>query len=177
MPRAYVSIGSNVDRERHIREAAARLVQDFDEVVFSPVYETAAVGFDGDPFYNLVAGITTTLLPDELNAHLHAIEADMGRDQAAPSFSARGIDLDLLLYDDLVLMSATVSVPRRDIETYAFVLCPLAALAPDLTHPARRVTLAEMAAARREECAALTRVELPGLGAPASAHAAHGAGR
>lgn len=164
MPRAYVSIGSNIDRERNVREAARRLAAEFEDVEFSPTYETEAVGFDGDPFYNIVAGLTTQLMPDELHDRLHEIEAEMGRDQSGPSFAARGIDLDLLLYDDLVLKSATVTLPRSDIEAYAFVLKPLADLAPDLTHPSRRVRLADMVAKRRDECDALPRVVLDGLG-------------
>ena len=164
MARAFVSIGSNIDRERNVRDAARRLAAEFDDVEFSPTYETDAVGFEGDPFYNLVAGLTTQLMPDELHDRLHEIEAEMGRDQNGPSFAPRGIDLDLLLYDDLVLKSAAVTIPRSDIEEYAFVLKPLADLVPDLEHPSRRLRLAEMVARRREECDALERVVLEGLG-------------
>ena len=164
MARAFVSIGSNIDRERNVRDAARRLAAEFDDVEFSPTYETDAVGFEGDPFYNLVAGLTTQLMPDELHDRLHEIEAEMGRDQNWPSFAPRGIDLDLLLYDDLVLKSAAVTIPRSDIEEYAFVLKPLADLVPDLEHPSRRLRLAEMVARRREECDALERVVLEGLG-------------
>ena len=159
MPTVFVSIGSNVDRERNIRDAVVRLRDEFDDLQLSPIYESAAVGFDGDPFLNLVVSFETDLLPDELNDHLHVIEQDMGRDQSAPSFSARGIDLDLLLYADLILKSAAVSLPRKDIEDYVFVLKPLADLAPNHLHPIRRISYLEMLKFKEAECATLVEVD------------------
>ena len=150
MARAFVSIGSNIDRERNILEANTRLVGDFEHVVFSKVYETEAVGFEGDAFLNLVACFETHLMPDELNRRLHDLEQEMGRDPDGPSFAPRGIDLDLLLYDDLVLQGEGFALPRADIEKYAFVLRPLADLAPNLVHPTTRRPLVEMLAEMQE---------------------------
>lgn len=163
MATVYVSIGSNIDRERNILEANTRLVGDFGEVVFSPVYETEAVGFVGDAFLNLVARFETDLMPDEVNARLHDLEQEMGRDPDGPSFAPRGIDLDLLLYDDLILTGNGFSLPRADIEKYAFVLRPLVDIAPQLEHPVRGVPLSVMLAEMAEAAAALVPVSSDGL--------------
>lgn len=163
MATVYVSIGSNIDRERNILEANTRLVGEFGHVVFSPIYETEAVGFVGDAFLNLVARFETELMPDEMNARLHELEQEMGRAPGGPSFAPRGIDLDLLLYDDLVLRGDGFSLPRADIEKYAFVLRPLVDIAPDLEHPVRRVPVKAMLVEMGVEADALTQVPSEGL--------------
>ena len=135
MARVYVSVGSNIDRERNVGAALERLRREFGELQQSATYETEAVGFEGDPFYNLVVGFDTELGPREVAALLHRIEDQQGRQRRAAKFSARTLDLDLLLYDDLVLDQDDLKLPRPEILDYAFVLRPLAEIAGELRHP------------------------------------------
>ncbi|MBK1691330.1 2-amino-4-hydroxy-6-hydroxymethyldihydropteridine diphosphokinase [Ectothiorhodospira mobilis] len=131
--RAYVSIGSNVDRTRHVHIAADELRAAFGAVTFSPVYETGAVGFDGQPFYNLAAGFDTRLSPEDLVDRLKTMEARHGRSSGGARFADRTLDLDLLLLGDCI--RERPQLPRGDILRHAFVLCPLADIAADLPHP------------------------------------------
>ncbi|GAB4295220.1 MAG: 2-amino-4-hydroxy-6-hydroxymethyldihydropteridine diphosphokinase [Thiohalomonadaceae bacterium] len=135
MARVYVSIGSNIEREQNIRAGVADLKARFGALLLSSVYESEAVGFAGDSFYNLVAGFDTTLTPQQVAAELRAIEEAHGRARNGPRFSSRTLDIDLLLYDDLVLHEGTLAIPRDEITKNAFVLWPLAEIAPQLTHP------------------------------------------
>ena len=144
MARIYISIGSNIDAARNVRRAVAALRADFGPLALSPVYESEAVGFAGNNFLNLVAGADTARPVREVAARLHAIEDAQGRDRSGPRFSSRVIDLDLLLYDDLVLDTPALVLPREEILDNAFVLRPLADLAPDLVHPVARRTMAEL---------------------------------
>lgn len=131
----WLSIGSNIDRERHIRAGIADLRAQFGELVLSTVYETPSEGFDGDPFYNLVAGFETDLPPEQLHVALRAIENAHGRERTGPKFSARTLDIDLLTYGEEVTERGGKTLPRDEILKYAFVLGPLAEVAPDERHP------------------------------------------
>jgi 2-amino-4-hydroxy-6-hydroxymethyldihydropteridine diphosphokinase len=144
MPRVYVSIGSNVEREKNIRGALAALRERFGTVTASRVYECPAVGFDGADFYNLVAAFDTDESVEAVHAALAAMETAHGRTRSGPRFSPRTLDLDILLYGDLVRHDSDLDIPRDDIGKYAFVLGPLAEIAPALAHPETGVTLAEM---------------------------------
>lgn len=144
MARAFVSIGSNIDRERNIAAALASLQQQFGELQQSTTYETEAVGFEGDPFYNLVVGFDTTLPAREVARLLHDIEDRHGRQRQGGKFSARTLDLDLLLYDDLVLDDQNLKLPRPEILEYAFVLRPLAEIAGQRRHPLNGFSFAEL---------------------------------
>lgn len=135
MPRVWVSIGSNVERERHLRAAVAALRERFGELLLSPVYETEAEGFDGDPFYNLVAGFDTGLPPGELHALMREIEAANGRDRGGARFGPRTLDIDVLTYGDQVGDAGGKRLPRDEITRYAFVLRPLADVAGEERHP------------------------------------------
>jgi len=135
MARVYVSIGSNIDRDRSIRGGVADLREAFGELTLSSVYESEAVGFDGDDFYNLVAGFDTDMGVNEVAALLREIEDRHGRVRSGPRFSSRTLDIDLLLYDDLDTDSDGLSLPRDEITKNAFVLWPLAEIAPDAVHP------------------------------------------
>jgi 2-amino-4-hydroxy-6-hydroxymethyldihydropteridine diphosphokinase len=136
MATVYVSIGSNLDRETNIRSALNALVERFDAVERSRVYETESVGFESYPFYNLVVCFDTGLRPQELVEVLREIEDRHGRERTAGKrFSDRTLDLDLLLYDDLILDEPGLQLPRDEILKYAFVLCPLAELAGKELHP------------------------------------------
>ena len=126
MSRVWISVGSNIDRERSVRAALWELRRLFGDLVISPVYETAAVGFDGDAFLNLVVGIETARAPGELHALLRDIEASHGRVRSAARFDARTLDLDVLTYGDAVTDEGGKQLPRDEILKYAFVLGPLA---------------------------------------------------
>ena len=103
MAKAFIGVGSNIDREENIRAALKALCKSFSAVVASKVYESSSVGFEGDNFFNLVVGIETELSPRELQDRLHEIEADYGRSRGGPRYVSRTLDLDLLLYDDIEL--------------------------------------------------------------------------
>jgi 2-amino-4-hydroxy-6-hydroxymethyldihydropteridine diphosphokinase len=135
MPRVYLSLGSNIDREANLRSAIRLLRERFGELTISAVYENQAVGFEGDDFYNLVVGLDTDEPVEQLNAWLAAVEDRHGRDRSAPKFGPRSLDIDLLLYDDLVYRNGKLCLPRDDINKYAFVLGPLAEIAGDMEHP------------------------------------------
>ena len=131
--RVYVGVGSNIEREKNIRSGLAALARRYGALTLSPVYQARAIGFTGDDFFNLVAAFDTGKTVTELENDLCQIEFEHGRRRGEDRFSARTLDLDLLLYGDLV--SEQHRVPRADITKYAFVLKPLFDLAPDLVHP------------------------------------------
>ncbi|MGB0713103.1 MAG: 2-amino-4-hydroxy-6-hydroxymethyldihydropteridine diphosphokinase [Gammaproteobacteria bacterium] len=135
MALVYVSIGSNVDRERHVRAALHELERRFGALNVSPVYETEPVGFQGDAFFNLVVGFQAVDEPDTLIERFRAIEAANGRLRGGERFAPRSLDIDLLLYDDRVEERGRVRLPRDEIERFAFVLRPLVDIAPDGVHP------------------------------------------
>ena len=135
MARVYISIGSNIDRERYITAALDALAGWFDEPLISSVYESESVGFDGSPFYNLVVGVDTDLSVAELSARFKQLEADNGRRRDVPKFSPRTLDLDILTYDHEVGRVHGVELPRGEILKNAFVLLPLAEIAPNAVHP------------------------------------------
>jgi 2-amino-4-hydroxy-6-hydroxymethyldihydropteridine diphosphokinase len=151
MTRVFVGVGSNVDRERSVRAGIAELRDRFGRLELSPVYESPAVGFTGDSFYNLVVAFETVLSPAAVDDILHDIEGKYGRLRGSGSFAPRTLDLDLLLYGDLVACQGSVRVPREDIVRYAFVLRPLADLAGEMHHPVTGRTFREMWAECREE--------------------------
>ena len=144
MPAVYVAIGSNVEPERNLTLATGELQREFPDVRFSPWYRNRAIGFEGADFINLVAGFTTALSLDEVIARLHAIEALCGRARDAPRWAPRSMDLDILLYGDLVRDEPRLKLPRPDLLKRAFMLGPLADIAPDLLHPLEKVTIGEL---------------------------------
>jgi 2-amino-4-hydroxy-6-hydroxymethyldihydropteridine diphosphokinase len=135
MPRSWVSLGSNQNREYCLRGAIAALRKHYGPLRISPVYESPAFGFSGSSFYNLVAGFMTEAPPQTIAATLHAIEGIFGRVRSPAKFVSRTLDLDLLTWGDQVLHQAGLELPRSDILRYAFVLRPLAEVAGDEQHP------------------------------------------
>ncbi len=140
----FVGIGSNQDRDTRIRSAVAALREHFGEIELSPVYNTAAVGFNGSDFLNLVAAFETELGAQTVVDVFRRIEDDLGRDRSLPKFASRPIDLDILLYDGLIMNIPGVRIPRPEILEQAFVLKPLQDIAPDLLHPETGDTFAAL---------------------------------
>ena len=144
MPAVYVAAGSNIAPERNLARAVAELAREFPGARFSPWYRNRAVGFAGDDFINLVAGFDTVLPLREVLAQLHAIEVQCGRPREAPRWAPRSMDLDVLLYGDLVCDEPGLRLPRPDLLKRAYMLGPLAALAPQVLHPTEHLTIGEL---------------------------------
>lgn len=149
MPKAYLSLGSNQEPEKHLAEAVNTLRDTFGGVVLSDWMRTQAVGFDGPDFINGAAIIETDWDVYTLDQWLHALEDAHGRRRDVPRFSSRTLDIDIIFYDDLMLDGpGNLKIPRPELQ-HAFVLEPLVQIAPDFINPENGMTLAEMAAARR----------------------------
>lgn len=143
MAKIYISIGSNIDAKKNIRLAIRALQDHYGKLILSSVYESEAVGFDGDNFLNLVAGLNTEEDVYTVAATLRKIEDENGRDRSGPRFSSRIVDLDLLLYDNLIIKEDNLEVPRDEITKNAFVLLPLEEIAPQLIHPVSGKTMCD----------------------------------
>jgi 2-amino-4-hydroxy-6-hydroxymethyldihydropteridine diphosphokinase len=157
----YVSAGSNVVPKENLRRACAELRKRFGSLDISGVYRNPAVGFSGDDFLNLVLRFRTAESPAAIIAELERLHVLAGRVRGPDPFSSRTLDLDLLLYGDAVLPDPAIRVPREDIRKYAFVLGPLAELAPALRHPVTGETMAELWAGFDQAAHPLQRVSDP----------------
>jgi len=147
MARAYLSLGSNVEPQRHLTAALGELRERFGALAVSPAYRTKSVGFDGADFVNLAVGLDTDLSPQGLNDWLHALEDRHGRRRDVPRFSDRTLDLDIVFYDRLVTQGpGHLQIPRDELK-HAFVLRPMADIAPQFAHPITGRTMAELWAA------------------------------
>ena len=144
MPEVYVAAGSNVRPREHLRRALALLEAAFPGVQASPAFANAAAGFDGDDFINLVARFTSGEPLAVVLARLKAIERECGRGPGAPKWGPRTLDLDLLLYGEETGRWHGATLPHPDLATRAWVLGPLAALAPRLRHPASGEAMEEL---------------------------------
>jgi len=134
--RCWISIGSNQDRERCIRGAVHALRVRFGRLILSSVYESEAVGFDGQPFFNLVTGFDSDEPVSRLLAALRTIEDGFERVRGPNKFAPRTLDLDLLTYGDLIGTVDSCILPRNEILHHAFILGPLAEVAAQERHPA-----------------------------------------
>lgn len=134
MAQVFLSIGTNINREYNLSSGLTALYKQFGHLKLSSLFESQAVGFDGSPFFNMVVEFPTSMTINELQLTLRDIEIDHGRPADAKKFSPRTLDIDILLYGDLV-MSSPVQIPRGEIIHNAFVLWPLSELAGSLLHP------------------------------------------
>lgn len=144
MARVYLSLGSNINAENNLRAGVHDLRERYGELQISTVYESEAVGFEGDNFLNFVVGLDTDDDVHTTQVNMNAIEEAHGRVRGAEKFSSRTLDIDILLYDDLVINEKGLNLPRDEIEKYAFVLQPLAELAPGFKHPVSGKTYKEL---------------------------------
>ena len=144
MAHVYVSIGSNIDKEINIPSSINELEKQYGPLEISNIYETKAVGFEGDDFYNLVVGFQSNDSPNEISQKLKEIELNHDRTRGKEQFDSRTLDLDQLLYDDLVMHMDSVNIPHSDILRYNFVLKPLAEIAGDVMHPEEHKSIHEL---------------------------------
>lgn len=140
----YIGAGSNIEPEKNLRLACTQLRNTYGTVELSPLYETAAVGFDGDDFLNMVLRVATVQSLSDVIGELERIHDFCGRVRAQKKYGPRVLDLDVLLYGELCKSKPPVRLPRGDITRYAFVLAPLADLAPELIHPVEKRTMREL---------------------------------
>jgi len=129
----FIGIGSSINRLESINSGIAALQAEFGKLRVSPLYESEAVGFAGGNFYNLVVEFQTDVTTQALIGKLKEIEIKHGRAEKTIKYAPRTLDLDLLLYDQQV--DQRINLPRAEITENAFVLKPLAELAPQLKHP------------------------------------------
>ena len=134
----HLNIGSNQDRRKNIRSALDQLDIFFEKIKVSSLFESPSEGFEGKDFYNVGVNVETNKNASEVLDILHKIEDSLGRNRSVPKFSSRIIDLDLVIYDDMI--DEKINVPRKDILKYAFVLAPLLELNPDGIHPEKGVS-------------------------------------
>jgi 2-amino-4-hydroxy-6-hydroxymethyldihydropteridine diphosphokinase len=144
MPRVFVAAGSNINAEQNLARASREMARSFPDVQFSPWYQNKAVGFAGDDFINFVAGFTTDLPLHAVVSRLREIEELCGRPRQAPKWAPRSMDLDILLYGDLVHEEPGLKLPRPDLVKRPFMLGPMADLAPEVVHPTLHVTVGEL---------------------------------
>lgn len=144
MKTVLLSLGSNLQPQRYLHAAVEALRARFGTILVSPAYRTPAVGFDGPDFLNNAVALQTTMPLQELDAWLHAVEDAHGRDRSGPRFSDRTLDIDVVYYGDSVVEGpGNLRIPRPEIK-HAFVLKPLADIAPDFVDPVRQQPLREM---------------------------------
>lgn len=140
----FVGIGSNIERKRNITDCLSALVEAFRQVAVSSLYESRSFGYDGPPYYNLVAHFATDLSLPDLNRLLHHIEDEQGRMREAERFADRTLDIDILLYDDIEGAREGVNLPREEIFSAAHVLLPLSEIAGDRRVPGDGRTIREL---------------------------------
>jgi 2-amino-4-hydroxy-6-hydroxymethyldihydropteridine diphosphokinase len=161
MSRVYVAAGSNVDPEANLARALDALRRIFPGLIVSSCYRNRAVGFEGDDFLNLAVGFDTGRSVDEVIAALQAVEAECGRTRDAPKWAPRPMDLDILLFDDLVCETPSLRLPRPDLLRRAYMLGPLAEIAPDEMHPTAHRTIGVLWSGFDQAAHPLQRVTLP----------------
>lgn len=140
--RVYIALGSNLgNRLENLNAALLALQPEVRPLDCSPIYETPPWGILEQPrFLNQVLKADTDLGPEELLQHLKSVEAELGRQESIRN-GPRVIDLDIIFFDDLVLSSPALTIPHPRLEGRAFVLVPLAQLAPDVHHPVSGITV------------------------------------
>ena len=143
MAQVYLGLGSNIAPAANLKLAISELRRRFGALALSPVYRGPAIGFDGDDFLNMVVGLRTPLEPEAILGEIEDIHQLARRERNGKQMLPRTLDIDLLLYDDLVIDAPDRDLPRGDVLDYAFVLRPLSDLAPELVHPVTGRTMGE----------------------------------
>jgi 2-amino-4-hydroxy-6-hydroxymethyldihydropteridine diphosphokinase len=144
MAEVYVAVGGNVEPLKYLDRALRLLERTFGPLRISPAYRNPAVGFKGADFINLVVAFQTSLSAAEVRERLQSIETDCDRPRDAPKWGPRTLDLDLLLYGDQLSDVPGLALPRPDLVRRAYMLKPMADIAPDLAHPTLGKTMREL---------------------------------
>ena len=160
MAAIFLGLGSNESPEKNLQFAVSELRSRYGELTVSPVYRGAAVGFDGADFLNLVVKLQSEDSPLAICEVIEEIHDLAGRVRGSSRWESRRIDIDLLLYDNLIWDERPVHVPRDDVLEYSFVLRPLAEIAPDLVHPVTGKTYSEHWQAFDKDSQPLTKVDV-----------------
>jgi 2-amino-4-hydroxy-6-hydroxymethyldihydropteridine diphosphokinase len=161
MPRVFVAAGSNIEPEKNLAAAVRHIGAEFPDLCVSPWYRNRAVGFDGADFINLVVGFSTELPIHDVVKRLRAIEELCGRPREAPKWAPRSMDLDILLYGDMVCDEPGLKLPRPDLVKRPYMLRPMADLAPEVMHPTAHVTIAQLWKAFDRDAHPMTRIRHP----------------
>lgn len=153
MARVFIGIGSNIDPVQNVRAALRSLARQTRLVAISTVYLTEALGRpEQPPYYNCVAEIATDAPPAELKyGVLRGIEDALGRTRTQDKYAARTIDLDLIVYGDLVIDADGIELPDPEILERPFLAIPLLELAPDLVLAGYGLRISEVAASLRQD--------------------------
>ena len=144
MPEVFIAAGSNAEPVKNLKLALAELEKSFAPLRVSPAYRNKPIGFEGADFINLVVGFETDLEIDAVRQRLQEIEGLCGRPRTAPKWGPRSMDLDILLYGNEVRDEPDLKLPRPDLVRRAYMLKPIADIAPDLRHPTLGKTMREL---------------------------------
>jgi 2-amino-4-hydroxy-6-hydroxymethyldihydropteridine diphosphokinase len=166
MKTVYLSIGSNVEPEQHIRSCLRALALEFNSLDVSPIYRNPAEGFIGDDFLNLVVGLQTNDNAPEIARKLNTIENLLGRVRVGEKFGPRTLDIDILLFGEEVIEFGKYAFPRKELVKYPFMLKPLVDVAPDLKHPVTREYFRNIWKSLSATNPVLTPVEINKVGLP-----------
>ena len=156
----FLSLGSNIDPIENLNYACRELKKTFGNIQLSSVYRNKPIGFVGNDFLNMVVKVKSTYSPDEILDCLRGLEAATARDIGTGAYESRTLDIDMILYGDLVHPEKPFKIPRNDIELYSFVLCPLAEIEPDGIHPVIGKTFKDLWEGFDQEEHALKKVSL-----------------
>ncbi|MFM7395722.1 MAG: 2-amino-4-hydroxy-6-hydroxymethyldihydropteridine diphosphokinase [Gammaproteobacteria bacterium] len=160
MTRVFVAAGSNVDAKRNLRLASSELARAFGKVDFSPAYRNVAAGFEGDDFINFVAAFDTDLPVRDVVAELQRIEGLCGRERNAPKWAPRSMDLDILLFGNMICDEPGLVLPRPDLLRRAYMLGPMADVGGGIIHPLEQRTISQLWENFDRGAHPLTRIEL-----------------
>lgn len=160
--RVFVAAGSNVDPEKNLARACGEIKHSWPDARFSRAYRNAAVGFEGPDFINLVMGFTTAQPLANVIARLHQIETQCGRPRYAPKWASRTMDLDVLMFNDLVEKTAEYTIPRPDLLKRPYMLGPMAEIAAEVVHPTAGQTIGELWREFDRDGHTMTAVEIDG---------------
>jgi 2-amino-4-hydroxy-6-hydroxymethyldihydropteridine diphosphokinase len=160
LTRVFVAAGSNLEPEAHLARACAQIAHSWPDATFSRAYRNKAVGFEGPDFINLVVGFSTAQPLVTVITRLRAIETQCGRPRYAPKWASRTMDLDVLLYGDMVEKTDDYTLPRPDLLKRPYMLGPMAEIAPDVVHPTEHRKIGDLWAQFARDGHAMEAVEI-----------------